>query len=135
MTRPICKHQVVNSIIGMISVYMVYYVTTLKFSTHKFFKYISIISTLPSRMKLSLHFLKLTLRRTKNKFPLFMTFIVGKTLKTIITHKQSLSGLVIALSTAKSSFLTWRSIKHDLTLFTNVFHINNYSTQCVEAII
>lgn len=142
------QNKIFNPIVKLISVYVVDYFIRFKFATKVFFHNISLLfhvsassnknpvittpllsSPLPIWMPLSLHMFNLAFSRTINKLTSFVAFIVFKTLRAVITKKQSLSRFVITLSTAKYSTLRWWGIKFFRTLFTEIDHIINYSTR------
>lgn len=124
MPSSISKHKVFHPIIEMIPIYMMNYVFRSKFPSKKFLIYSSISFSFPMWMSFIYHMFLLTLRRTIDILSLFMTFIINKILRTIITLKMSFSRFIITNSITKACFLTRRSLKLVRAKLTNIYNIN-----------
>lgn len=134
MFVPISNFKIFNSIIKMVSIYMMNYFRRLKFPFKINFNNLSIIFSFPIGMMIgrTCNICHVAFLGTKNFFSFLMTFIVGKFDSTIITLKNSLSRFVVTFSIAKPSFLAGRSFERGIALFANVKHLIDYNIQCID---
>lgn len=126
--------KVLNPIIRVIVVYMVYNFARFKLATNMFFYNLSIAFALPSRVifYIALYKISVALSATKYILAFFMALVVSKCCITITTLKYAYPRFIVASPSTVSSVLRWWGSKIRLTKFTNIFHINYYSIQCME---
>jgi len=119
-----CNLQIFNSVIKMVSVYMMNNFFRLKLSTKMQLHNFSMATKLPVRVVSGVFSLKycLTLRRAKNTLALFMAFIVSECFIALIALKNSAPEFIITISVTKTSFLARWSLKWFGTLLTKIQH-------------
>ena len=144
--RPAHYYQIFNSIVGFITIYVMYNLATKQLSVKVFLHDNPMFSFMPGIFALIFTNIARLINRTalpswvmsmvginigsvafsgaKYFFAFFVALIISKFLHTLVATKHPKPKRVIAFATAKSSILRWRGIKNALTLFTNIFHNN-----------
>lgn len=132
--RTVSQIKILKSVVAVVTIYMMNNLTRGKFPTDKVFIDKPISFSFPRWVSHTNHVFLLTLSRAVNKLSSFVAFVVSEVSRTIVTHEKSLSRFIVAGAVTKPSFLRRWSFKLRRALFTEVFHITNYSTQCVQII-
>lgn len=134
MLSTIGKIKILEPVVVVVAVDVVNNIFRGKFSTEKVFINKPISFSFPVGVSYTNHVFFLTLGGAVNKLTLFVALVVGKVYRTIVASKATFSRAIVAHTTTKSSLLRGWGLKLNRALFTKVFHITNYSTQCVQTI-